>query len=460
MNGLERRCLLLIWFLFGVSLSGCGRAAPATTVARAPTSASASFTPPAPTRATTTATSALPIATTIPPTATPLPPSATPTVHPTSTSVVPHPTASLSTPQSISPSRVYVGSLSITSANAEGDKPSSGAISLVTSADGAIIHSIGFTLTNVSCDAPSSQGRTRLSVGSLTVTQSGPFSISGDRFTAALGDGGELNGQLVSPTEATGTLHYIYRSPGFGGSASIRCDMGTWPWRAVSNSPSSSSGALAPPSATGIPRPEAVVLVDLLSLREGPGLGFPTLAGVRIGTRLLVIGQSNACAWLNVIPDSGPPAWVSGDPQYVKLTSICTALPVSFPRPPTGVIKRYVTGGWGELTVENGSGKDGVIILTRLNDQPLLAAYIRAAGSLLIDGIPDGVYRIYFSQGEAWDSERNQFARDVSLQRFEDTLDFTTTGRQYTSWKITLHAVPGGNAGAEHVDPSQYPSIQ
>ena len=128
--------------------------------------------------------------------------------------------------------------------------------------------------------------------------------------------------------------------------------------------------------------------------------------------------------------------------------------------PSTGLLDRYGNEtGTGELNVKNGTNGDGVVILADLDDKPLLAAYIRSGESYSLTGIPDGEYRLFFSKGERWDDEKKAFTRRVSRQRFEDTFLFTSTATSYSAWEVTLYGVAGGNAGAEDVAESQFPTL-
>ena len=129
-------------------------------------------------------------------------------------------------------------------------------------------------------------------------------------------------------------------------------------------------------------------------------------------------------------------------------------------RPSTGLLDRYGNGtGQGELNVKNGTDGDGVVILADLDDEPLLAAYIRSGESYRLTGIPDGEYRLFFSKGDRWDDKKKAFTRRVSRQRFEDAFLFTSTATSYSVWDVTLYGVAGGNAGAVDVAEGQFPTL-
>lgn len=126
----------------------------------------------------------------------------------------------------------------------------------------------------------------------------------------------------------------------------------------------------------------------------------------------------------------------------------------------TFVVKE-LRGGKGKLTVENGLDLDALIILSSPEEPkiPLLAAYIRAKDSYSIRGIKDGVYILYYSLGEDWDSCSKEFTRNRTYKRFEDVFGFETTRTTYTTWKVTLHPVIGGTAEAEPVSEDEFPGL-
>lgn len=149
--------------------------------------------------------------------------------------------------------------------------------------------------------------------------------------------------------------------------------------------------------------------------------------------------------------------WISGDKQYVELRTICENIPLGTFRPLTGVIKSDQRGGgYGELTVDNGTSSDGIVILT-LNNGPVMAAYIRSGDLFTMKNIRNGAYYLYFSTGAEWNGK--VFTTTPSYQKFEDAFDFTSGTSTYTTWSVTLHGVVGGTAAAEDVDVSKFPDI-
>ena len=209
---------------------------------------------------------------------------------------------------------------------------------------------------------------------------------------------------------------------------------------------------------TDTPVPDAVVVAPILSLRLGPGTEYYEEPVLRQGDELMIWAQYDDCAWLMLTDPPG--AWVSGDSDDVELRTECA----NFPPPPPGsfrpfseLVARSVSGGMGELLIKNGTDSDALAVLTTLDDQAVLSAYIRTGEQFQMTGIPDDAYRLYFHMGTLWDSVNKQFMDDASYQRFEDFLQFQTMATQYTGFEVTLYEVVGGTAATEDVDPGQFP---
>lgn len=70
--------------------------------------------------------------------------------------------------------------------------------------------------------------------------------------------------------------------------------------------------------------------------------------------------------------------------------------------------------------------------------------------------IADGMYRLYFSKGQAWDAATKRFTANVSRQRFAQTLQF---GGMTAGYEVTLYGVAGGNAATQNVAPGDFPAL-
>ena len=74
--------------------------------------------------------------------------------------------------------------------------------------------------------------------------------------------------------------------------------------------------------------PTATVLVAKLNVRSGPGTTYARLGQVSAQDVLEVVGQAQNCGWLKVQTDTLD-GWVSGQRQYVKLSTACSNIPAA-----------------------------------------------------------------------------------------------------------------------------------
>ena len=207
---------------------------------------------------------------------------------------------------------------------------------------------------------------------------------------------------------------------------------------------------------------DAVVLSDVLTIREGPGHEYAEIGQLSRTGKVDIIGQFNNCTWLKVrYRERSLTGWISGDAQHVTLQKRCETIPPGTFRPLTGLLyAAQQRDARGELTVVNGTPMDSVVILVRDN-VPQMSAYIRSNDTLEVGGISDGRYQIYFSTGNEWNGK--EFTVNAVYQKFRDMLSFTTQVTDdlitYATWKITLHPVAGGTAATDRVGRNDFPSV-
>lgn len=93
------------------------------------------------------------------------------------------------------------------------------------------------------------------------------------------------------------------------------------------------------PTVTPVPPVFAVVQVDKLNVRYGPGVNYGILGSVKRNDRLPVTGRANGrCDWFQVQLPSGQIGWIAGPPTYSTLEGDCNAVPPTVtptPPPPT-----------------------------------------------------------------------------------------------------------------------------
>ncbi|WP_336205054.1 hypothetical protein [Nonomuraea sp. LPB2021202275-12-8] len=123
-------------------------------------------------------------------------------------------------------------------------------------------------------------------------------------------------------------------------------------------------------------------------------------------------------------------------------------------------LRRGGLGGRSSLQIHNGASRDAVVNIMR-GKSKVLSVYVRRKAKFKINGVSDGTYRIYFTHGVDWDRKRKAFSRDCSFERFQKSVKFKTTVTAtqilWHDWRVTLHAISGGNARTAPVDPDDFP---
>ncbi|MGP4098459.1 hypothetical protein [Nonomuraea sp. KM90] len=116
--------------------------------------------------------------------------------------------------------------------------------------------------------------------------------------------------------------------------------------------------------------------------------------------------------------------------------------------------------GRSSLEIDNGGSLDSVVTVMKGGSKQF-SVYVRKKAKFKIRGVRDGSYKIYFTHGVDWDGKTKAFTRECSFERFEKTVKFKTTFTAtqilWHDWRITLHAISGGNARTAPVDPDDFP---
>ncbi|MEZ4663233.1 MAG: SH3 domain-containing protein [Caldilineaceae bacterium] len=91
----------------------------------------------------------------------------------------------------------------------------------------------------------------------------------------------------------------------------------------------------------------AVVQVDTLNVRSGPGTNYSVVTQVRQGTALRVTGQVDNCGWLQIVTSDGAAGWVSGNARFTALAGgSCGDVPrVAAPSAPAAASGSSSSGG-------------------------------------------------------------------------------------------------------------------
>ena len=318
--------------------------------------------------------------------------------------------------------------------------------------------------------------------------------VTGASWKAVYGARTNDKGRLVVDYlhEATGDYHYVFTDE-LGNQASLPFTTEPEPTAtpraktpAKTTAVATTIGANPTIVPTVVSDPQAIVQSTTLNLRSGPGQNYPILGKVASGDKLYPVARTTNCQWLQAgVLGRSELVWVAAEPQFIALNVPCETLrvvdelpptpvpaptalpaptavpvPIAAPRPATDLLSRSSSGGGpGELLIKNGTDSDGIVILVDAAGSPVQAAYIRVGESYRMTQIADGSYRLYFSKGEGWNAARKEFARNVTRQRFADTLAFASPNGQYTTYEVTLYGVAGGNAATQNVPAGQFPVV-
>jgi len=144
--------------------------------------------------------------------------------------------------------------------------------------------------------------------------------------------------------------------------------------------------------------------------------------------------------------------------------SLCERAKVSI-RPLNGArLVRGYRGGKGEFTVTNGTTHDAAVVLVRRPGRTVAGVFVRSGNTADLEYLSDGVYEIQYALGEGWLPSRGMFCDPISFGRFESLVTFTTSERatndgvemEATTYRITLHPVPGGTARTRPIPPESF----
>ncbi|MFB9207975.1 hypothetical protein ACFFV7_42815 [Nonomuraea spiralis] len=123
-------------------------------------------------------------------------------------------------------------------------------------------------------------------------------------------------------------------------------------------------------------------------------------------------------------------------------------------------IRRSAMGGRSSLEIDNGGTRDAVVTVVK-GGSKTFSVYVRKRTKFKVRGVRDGAYKIYFTHGVDWDGKNKSFTRQCSFERFQKSVKFKTTVTAtqilWHDWRITLHAITGGNARTAPVNPDDFP---
>ncbi len=238
--------------------------------------------------------------------------------------------------------------------------------------------------------------------------------------------------------------------------ASVHNEGGWGPW---SSPRTFSIVTIAPPSAPALLAPADKSTVD-----AAMPLTFewkPVADADRYRVRLLrgedvVYAEDGLEETTYTMPDdsplvgSGEYSWQAAARGIAGWSAWSAVSTFSIPRPDNGaILKRLAafSGGKGKLTIQMGTGRDAIVKLVKSgSDQASIAVYIRSDSSTTVTGIPDGVYRVLYATGDAYNARKATFVLSLKAAEFDEPVTYTTTRTSYSTWSITLYAATDGNA--------------
>jgi hypothetical protein len=188
-------------------------------------------------------------------------------------------------------------------------------------------------------------------------------------------------------------------------------------------------------SPTPQPTIQALVQADHLNVRSGPGTEYPITGTLTKGDNEFVTGQYGNCAWLSITFTSGSAqasGWIKAGTDLATFTGDCTLVPFGLFRPLTGLVvypAQIQNPDWllgqGILTAYNAMKDDSVVVLSDMQGKPLRAIYVRGGERMSLYGIPDGMYKIFFTTGQSWDWSQALFTASAVMLKFNDPVSYT-----------------------------------
>jgi hypothetical protein len=197
------------------------------------------------------------------------------------------------------------------------------------------------------------------------------------------------------------------------------------------------------PSRTRKRTPRRHLLVALVSLAALVAIGW-LIAGTTTGSSDR--SSHRTIPLSEIVSVEAPPAHRA--PAGTSASENCG---IQAPRPRSGIeLGGSYRGGRGRITVNNGSASDALAVLQdAFSRRPRRAIYIRTGETGIVTSIPPGRYQLLFQFGEVWLHSR-RFCHVDRTAQFDDVFAFDERteddGVTYRSFRVTLHAVPNGEA--------------
>jgi hypothetical protein len=131
---------------------------------------------------------------------------------------------------------------------------------------------------------------------------------------------------------------------------------------------------------------------------------------------------------------------------------------IAAPTPTSGTEFRSAPrDGLGRLEIANGGTHDAYAVLVNgVTNRPFRAMLVRAGDEAAFTKVRPGTYRLRFLLGTGWTKGGKHFCQRVSASEFERVMEFEETQRsdgiEYSTYRISLQAVPGGTGKTHFID--------
>lgn len=98
----------------------------------------------------------------------------------------------------------------------------------------------------------------------------------------------------------------------------------------------------------------ATVIAPTLNIRNGPGTNYNRVGALGNGDEVLVTGQVNNCAWLQVATPDNSTGWISGGAQYTRINGDCANVATVAAPPPPANTNTGTSGNPGSSNAASG----------------------------------------------------------------------------------------------------------
>jgi uncharacterized protein YraI len=200
--------------------------------------------------------------------------------------------------------------------------------------------------------------------------------------------------------------------------------------------------ATLPPAATATVFIKGTVISPGLNMREGPGTNYAVIQQIKSGDPVQVTGGYNHCEWVKIKTTDAKEGWVKTGEGYLTYSGDCTVIPSGVYRPITGSLinDARTNRGYGQLKVGNGTRSDGLVVLVGENKEPLVAFYVRSMDQFTLDGVPNGIYTVFYARGNDWVGDLKKFQKVDAMIRLDDPLKLPDK----LIWAVRLDGEPTG----------------